>query len=117
MCPFAVLTQPRRCNALIEVCMKLNWIAKQVIVFWVHRQLQIQDIAMKKFVEFSNVDIQTKVVEYGRREGSVWHIPDFYSREWRKIREDIRYGKDYGFTVEEFKKEGELIKWYRVTKS
>lgn len=21
MCPFAVLTQPRRCNALIEVCM------------------------------------------------------------------------------------------------
>ena len=91
--------------------MKPTMTVNEVTRNWIRYRL-----LYKSPIEFSCVEIQSSVVELGKKE-SVWHTPEMYSREWRRIRESIRYGRDYGFTVEEFKKEGELIKWYRVTKS
>ena len=90
--------------------MKPSMTANEVIRNWIRDSLSFHE-------EFtcSSVHIQSQVVSYGTNRG-IYHTPDMYSREWRKIREDIRYERDYGFTVEEFKKEGELIKWYRVTR-
>jgi len=91
--------------------MKNRLTVKQVIKKWVDFRL-----SWKNPIEFSCVEVQDNIVDFGKQE-LVWHTPDYYSREWRQIREDIRCGVDYGFTVEEFYKEGERIKWYRVTKS
>jgi len=85
--------------------------ANEVIRNWIRDSLSFHG----EFT-FSSVHIQSQVVSYGTNRG-IYHTPDLYSREWRQIREDIRCGVDYGFTIEEFYKEGERIKWYRVTKS
>lgn len=81
---------------------------QQVILKWISNNLKL----VNSFL-FSSVEVQHDIVEYGKRIG-VWHTPDLYSRQWRKIREEIRSGRDYGFTVEEIEKKGKVVKWYKV---
>jgi hypothetical protein len=60
MCPFAVLTQPRRCNALIEVCMKPSMTVNEVIRNWIRSKFWWYE----NDFDFSCVEIQSEVVEF-----------------------------------------------------
>lgn len=91
--------------------MKPSMTANEVIRSWIKDSLSFHG----EFT-FSSVHIQSQVVSYGTNRG-IYHTPDMYSRQWRKIREGIRNGKDYGFVVEEIEKKGKVVKWYRVTKN
>ena len=91
--------------------MKNKLTARRIIYDWIDTQLSFQ-----KTIEFSSVEIQSDVVMYGRARG-VWHIPDYYSREWRGIRQMQYIGFSLPYNVYEFFKEGSKVKWYRVTKN
>ena len=82
---------------------------EDIIKQWLEREFKLKS----NVIEISSVHIQRDVVEFGKMIGYL-HLPDLYSRAWRRIREKDYFFYDYG--ISEFKKEGEKVKWYRIVK-